>query len=179
MKVNTELPKWPDPTPGERELAPDEVENMNSPEWREGASIAEQLRAMSKAEQVDDETYQAALDLVLDEHGRYEETEGHGRYDGRYRRLDLSGRNLRGASFENAKMGGAWMEGASLAEAYLFRADLREARLDEGDLTGADLRGASLRWADLRGANVSGATLPAPARHEVEPDLDRRPMGQP
>lgn len=93
--------------------------------------------------------------------------------DASFFRTDLSGSNFEGvkafrAKFFNAVMTGARfpeadlreadMSKAHLQDADLATADLRRARLFDADLRGADLTGAKLEGADLTGANLSGAT---------------------
>jgi len=65
---------------------------------------------------------------------------------------------LTGASFPLADLREADMTKAHLADADLATADLRRARLFGADLRGADLTGAKLEGADLTGADLTGAT---------------------
>lgn len=70
------------------------------------------------------------------------------------RDIDVSGGNLRNASFT-----GADLRGANLSESDLAYANLNIANLRRADLKGALLLGTSLRNADLSGANLQGADL--------------------
>lgn len=65
---------------------------------------------------------------------------------------------LTGASFPEADLREADMTKANLSEADLATADLRRARLFGANLRGADLSGAKLEGADLSGADLTGAT---------------------
>lgn len=66
--------------------------------------------------------------------------------------------DLSGAELTGADLREADMTKADLREANLVDADLRRARLFDADLRGADLTGAKLEGADLFGANLGGAT---------------------
>ena len=94
-------------------------------------------------------------------------------------RLDLSGRNLAGASAEDvnltaarmedvdlsgarlpwARLEGAALKAANLADASAFYADLAYADLTWATLDGANLESAKLQGAVLRGARLQGANL--------------------
>jgi uncharacterized protein YjbI with pentapeptide repeats len=94
-------------------------------------------------------------------------------------RLDLSGRNLAGASAEDvnlaaarmegvdlsgarlpwARLEGAALKGANLAYASAFYADLAYADLTWATLDGANLESAKLQGSVLRGARLQGANL--------------------
>lgn len=65
------------------------------------------------------------------------------------KRLDWSGRDLRGANLYRVDL-----SGATLAEANLYRVDLSEA-----DLSGADLTGANLTETDLTETSLFGTNL--------------------
>lgn len=80
-------------------------------------------------------------------------------------RLDLSGRNLAGASAEDANLTAARMEFVDLSGARLPRARLEGAALKGADLHGAtafyaDLGYADLTWATLDAANLESARMP-------------------
>ena len=79
-------------------------------------------------------------------------------------RLDLSGRNLAGASAEDVNLTAARMEFVDLAGARLPWARLEGAALKGADLTGvtafyADFAYANLTWATLDRANLESARL--------------------
>jgi uncharacterized protein YjbI with pentapeptide repeats len=88
--------------------------------------------------------------------------------------VDLTGANIRDASFKRADLGGAIlievdarrtrfvsasMQGVQLDRARLVRADLTKADLRGASLVGADLTRAMLFRADLSGADLTGARL--------------------
>ena len=85
------------------------------------------------------------------------------------RRANLTGADLRGASFFNAALNnanlrhanltGADIRFADLRGANLFTADLSDAQVSGANLGGANLFLADLSNADLFGANLSGANL--------------------
>ena len=85
--------------------------------------------------------------------------------DGRdFHGANLTGAELRDASFFRAKLDGADFSGADAYRAKFYLAQLAGARFDkarvaEADFTEADLKGASLRGADLRGAKLVSADL--------------------
>lgn len=66
--------------------------------------------------------------------------------------------NLGGADLSKADLREADMTKADLSGARLVETDLRRTRLFDANLSGADLTGAKLEGADLFGANLSGAT---------------------
>ena len=79
-------------------------------------------------------------------------------------RLDLSGRNLAGASAEDVNLTAARLEFADLSGARIPRARLEGAALKGADLGGAtafyaDLAYADLTWATLDGANLVSARM--------------------
>jgi uncharacterized protein YjbI with pentapeptide repeats len=79
-------------------------------------------------------------------------------------RLDLSRRNLAGASAEDVNLTAARLEFADLSGARLPRGRLEGAALKGADLSGArafyaDLAYADLTWATLDGANLESARL--------------------
>jgi len=93
--------------------------------------------------------------------------------DASFFRADLTGSTLENvkafrAKFVNAMMTGGQLAGADLREADMTKvhlsgadltaADLRRTRLFEANLRGADLTGAKLGGADLTRADLSGAT---------------------
>ena len=84
---------------------------------------------------------QSKLNLILEQHKLWIETNG-----------------VQGT---RANLVGADLTGANLRDAYLEDADLRRANLSDANLTGANLRDAYLKDAILRGAVLSGAYLGA------------------
>ena len=87
---------------------------------------------------------------------------------------DLTGAQLRDATFQRAVMDGSIFVGADgfrakfistslsgtdFTGARLQAADFTKANLREADLTDADLRGARFIGADLAGANLTGAEV--------------------
>jgi hypothetical protein len=98
--------------------------------------------------------------------------------------VDLSGVDLRKASFQNVKLGTIFLKESNLDGAILWRSNLNNAdfyktrlngaylvetdlrnanlsctKLHSADLSNADLRNAQFGVADLRGANLTGAKL--------------------
>ena len=90
----------------------------------------------------------------LDEHRRYNLTNG---LEGK--RIVRIRANLRGANLRGANLEGANLEGANLEGVNLEGANLRGANLEGVNLRGANLRGAYLRGANLEGAYLEGAYL--------------------
>ena len=84
---------------------------------------------------------QSKLNLILEQHKLWIETNG-----------------VQGT---RANLVGADLTGANLRDAYLEDADLRRANLSDANLTGVNLRVANLKDAILRGAVLSGAYLGA------------------
>lgn len=86
-------------------------------------------------------------------------------HDGRdFGAVDLSGSQLRDATFQRSRLDGGVLDGidgfrAKFISASMTDVSLESARLFEADLTKADLTGASLRDADLRNAKLVNATL--------------------
>jgi uncharacterized protein YjbI with pentapeptide repeats len=74
--------------------------------------------------------------------------------DASFKRADLTGANLANIQARRAKFVSAAMGGTNLSGADLVQADLTNA-----DLTGANLKGASLRNARLFQANLRGVDL--------------------
>lgn len=78
--------------------------------------------------------------------------------------VDLSGAQLRDATFQRSLLDGGNLDGIDGFRAKFFSASmtgvsLNGSRLFEADLTKADLTGASLRDADLRNARLVNAIL--------------------
>jgi uncharacterized protein YjbI with pentapeptide repeats len=78
--------------------------------------------------------------------------------------VDLTGAQLRDATFQRSALDRATLAGADAYRAKFISATLTEAvfdgaRLTESDFTSADLTGASLKDADLRNARFVGATM--------------------
>ena len=99
------------------------------------------------------------IELVLEKHKKWLETNGESGEEAYLRGADLSRADLREADLIGADLRGADLRGADLREADLSRADLREADLREAYLIGADLIGADLRGADLSRADLREADL--------------------
>jgi uncharacterized protein YjbI with pentapeptide repeats len=74
-------------------------------------------------------------------------------------RSDLTGANLANADAYRAKFFSATMVGAVLDGTRLLDADFTRANLTGASLKGADLRGAKFDNADLTRANLTGARL--------------------
>jgi uncharacterized protein YjbI with pentapeptide repeats len=74
-------------------------------------------------------------------------------------RAHMQGASLVGARLEFARLGGAELQGADLAFAQLQGAHLNGARLDGADLLKASLQGADLGSARLPGASLHSADL--------------------
>jgi uncharacterized protein YjbI with pentapeptide repeats len=77
----------------------------------------------------------------------------------RFRGADLSGADLRYASFEEADLRdvnfrGAWFSGTSFKNANLQGADLRGVRLKTANFAGADLTDANIVGVPLGGTNI-------------------------
>ncbi|MGD9508383.1 MAG: pentapeptide repeat-containing protein [Geminicoccaceae bacterium] len=84
--------------------------------------------------------------------------------DASFKRADLTGANLtniqgRRAKFVSATMGGADLTGADLVQADFTNADLSGANLKSANLRGARLFQANLRGVDLTDAVLDGADL--------------------
>jgi hypothetical protein len=89
----------------------------------------------------------------------------HGTAD--WTRIDLSGADLRGATFsrtsfryanfQHAKLRGAKFEGTDLHEAWFHDAQLQEVNFRYATLTNAKFIGADITGADFRGATVTSA----------------------
>jgi uncharacterized protein YjbI with pentapeptide repeats len=104
---------------------------------------------------------QAALTVI----GRRTLTYG----DGETQRLDLSGTDLRLATFNALNLNGidltasrledSQLKSTRLRGAVLFDAQLSESLLEGTHLQGADMRGAKLRGAVVTNADFSGADL--------------------
>jgi len=73
-------------------------------------------------------------------------------------RLDWSGEDLSGGTYQGLSLGGLILSGTNLSDADLSDADLGGADLSDALLVNADLDGALLGDADLAGATLSGAT---------------------
>jgi len=78
--------------------------------------------------------------------------------------VDLSGAQLRDATFQRSLLDGGILDGidgfrAKFISASMTGVSLNGSRLFEADLTKADLTGASLRDADLRNAKLVNAIL--------------------
>jgi hypothetical protein len=78
---------------------------------------------------------------------------------GRYRKVDLSGADLRGVDLSKANLAEADLSGAKLLGANLRTTDLTGADLRGANLHAANLSMADLRNSDLRGANLSDGNL--------------------
>ena len=98
---------------------------------------------------------------------RLAKTQGQDRYgpksdepsDESFTTIDLAGRNLRFAHFQDAWLQGVNLSRAELQGADLWRARLQDANLFEAQLQGVDLSRAQLQGADLLGAQLQGANL--------------------
>lgn len=80
------------------------------------------------------------------------------------RGVDLTGANLRDASFKRADLSGATLAGIDGRRTKFVSATMQEVILDgaqlvRADLTKADLRGASLKGVDFTGARLFRANL--------------------
>jgi len=78
--------------------------------------------------------------------------------------INLQGRSLRHANFENAllcraDLRSAMLQGANFSSANLKRADLSRANLQGASLIGTQLQGAELTKAQLQSANLAGVQL--------------------
>ena len=94
------------------------------------------------------------LNLILDQHRLWIETNGmHGQ------RADLHDTDLHGANLKDAYLSYADLEGADLVGANLNGANLTRASLSGANLNGANLNGANLVGANLSGANLEYANL--------------------
>jgi uncharacterized protein YjbI with pentapeptide repeats len=75
------------------------------------------------------------------------------------RRLDLAGKDLRGAKLEEALLEGSNLSGVHLEGAWLSKAHLREAQLARAHLEDSFLMEAHLEGSNFSGAHLQGATL--------------------
>jgi hypothetical protein len=78
---------------------------------------------------------------------------------GGFRRVNLQGAQLCGASLRGLDFAGAVFAGADLRRAYLSEGVFRQASFQGADLTGAVLYGASLSGANFEGAVLFGCSL--------------------
>lgn len=79
-------------------------------------------------------------------------------------RVDFTGANLTGANLPWALLEGATLQRANLTDLWAYyadfsRANFTDARMTNANLERSDLSGAALIRADLRGANLSGVNL--------------------
>lgn len=79
--------------------------------------------------------------------------------DASFKRADLSGANLANIQGRRAKFVSASMAGANMSGADLVQADFTNADLSGANLKGANLRGARLFQANLRGVDLTDAVL--------------------
>ena len=90
------------------------------------------------------------LNIALENHAKWLESEGKEGMKADLRGADLSGADLRAADLRRADLRWANLSGADLCWANLCWANLRKV----------DLRAADLREADLRGANLDYSVWP-------------------